>query len=64
MELAKIRHLDNKLSWSVIEDGDVVDLLRDWIIHLEEINLSPNTIEAYASHVARSGSFKLKKRRF
>jgi len=39
-------------SWTVLDDsGDVVGRIRDWIVHLEQINLSPNTIRAYVRHV-------------
>ncbi|WP_374961088.1 tyrosine-type recombinase/integrase [Spongiibacter tropicus] len=34
-----------------------VDSIRDWIVHLEQINQSPNTIQAYARHIARLGSY-------
>lgn len=35
------------------EDLTTVEAFRSWVIHLEEINFSPNTIEAYARHVGR-----------
>lgn len=50
MELVRIRHVDNQLSWTIVEDHEPVTVLRDWIVHLEELNFSPNTIEAYARH--------------
>lgn len=57
MELVRIRHVDNQLSWTIVEDDEPVTVLRDWIIHLEELHFSPNTIEAYARHVARLGTY-------
>lgn len=57
MELVKIRFPDSRLSWTVLDDCEPVAIIRDWIIHLEEINQSPNTIQAYARHIARLGSY-------
>ena len=58
MDLAKIRFSDSRCSWTVVDkDGRPVDAIRDWIVHLEQVNQSPNTIQAYARHVARLGSF-------
>jgi len=58
MRLVKIRYSDTAVSWTVLDhDGGTVDPLRDWIVHLEETNLSPNTIVAYARHMARLGSY-------
>ena len=57
MELARIRHTDGRLSWTVVADDEPVPALRDWIVHLEELNFSPNTIEAYARHVVRLGTY-------
>lgn len=58
MELAKIRFRDSRCSWTVIDsNGTPVDAIRDWIVHLEQINQSPNTVQAYARHVARLGSY-------
>ncbi|MAX55403.1 MAG: integrase [Alcanivoracaceae bacterium] len=58
LELVKIRFDDSNYSWTVIDDhGNPVDEIRDWIVHLEQINLSPNTIQAYARHVARLGTY-------
>ena len=58
LELVKIRFDDYNYSWTVIDDhGNPVDEIRDWIVHLEQINLSPNTIQAYARHVARLGTY-------
>jgi site-specific recombinase XerD len=53
MLLKKIRFPNGKVSWTVYDEGGTVEYLRNWIIHLEEINFSPNTIEAYARHVTR-----------
>lgn len=57
MELAKLRFQDNSVSWTLLDDGESVDPVRDWIVHLEEINQSPNTIEAYARHISRFARF-------
>lgn len=57
MEMVRIRHVDNRLSWTIVEDDEPVTVLRDWIVHLEELHFSPNTIEAYARHVARLGTY-------
>lgn len=57
MELVRIRHVDNRLSWTIVEDDEPVTVLRDWIVHLEELHFSPNTIEAYARHVGRLGTY-------
>lgn len=57
MELVRIRHLDNRLCWTIVDEGQPVTALRDWIVYLEELHLSPNTIEAYARHVARLGTY-------
>lgn len=58
LELVKIRFDDSRCSWTVIDGcGKTIDCVRDWIIHLEQINQSPNTIQAYARHVARLGSY-------
>ena len=47
MELVKIRFPNNSYSWTIVENGESVKVLRDWIIHLEDINFSPNTIGVY-----------------
>lgn len=57
MDLVRIRHVDNQLSWTIVDDGEPVTVLRDWIVYLEELNFSPNTIEAYARHAARLGTY-------
>ena len=58
LELVKIRFDDSNYSWTVVDEhGNPVDDIRDWIVHLEQINLSPNTIQAYARHVARLGTY-------
>lgn len=57
MELAKIRFGDHQISWTVLDNGEPVGCVRDWILHLEETNQSPNTVQAYARHVARFGTF-------
>ena len=57
LELVKIRFDDQRYSWTVVDNNNTVDCIRDWIVHLEEINQSPNTIQAYARHIARLGSY-------
>lgn len=57
MNLVRIRHVDNQLSWTIVDDGEPVTVLRDWIVFLEELHFSPNTIEAYARHAARLGTY-------
>jgi integrase len=58
LELAKIRFNDSRCSWTVIDNnGTPVEAVRDWIVHLEQVHQSPNTIQAYARHVARLGSY-------
>ena len=57
MDLVRIRHVDNQLSWTILDEDESVTALRDWIIYLEELNFSPNTIEAYARHAARLGGY-------
>lgn len=58
MKLVKIRYSDTNVSWTVLDNaGETVAPLRDWIVHLEETNLSPNTIIAYARHMARLASY-------
>jgi integrase/recombinase XerD len=45
-------------SWTVLDDdGDVVECLRHWIVHLEQTHASPNTIRAYVRHVVDFASF-------
>ncbi|MFK5893109.1 MAG: tyrosine-type recombinase/integrase [Pseudomonadota bacterium] len=58
MKSVKIRLPNNTTSWTVIDhEGNTVDEVRDWINHLEETNMSPNTIKAYSRHVARLGGY-------
>lgn len=60
LELVKIRFDDSRTSWTVVDEhGTPVDYLRDWIVHLEQVNQSPNTIQAYARHLARLGTYLL-----
>jgi site-specific recombinase XerD len=45
-------------SWTVLDDdGDVVECLRHWIVHLEQTHASPNTIRAYVRHVVDFANF-------
>lgn len=58
LELVKIRFDDVRYSWTVVdESGAPIDSIRGWIVHLEEIDQSPNTIQAYARHISRLGSY-------
>lgn len=57
LELVKIRFDGHRYSWTVLDGDNPVEAIRNWIIHLEEINQSPNTIQAYARHISRLGSF-------
>lgn len=58
MRLVKIRYSGTAVSWTVVDnDGETVAPIRDWIVHLEETNLSPNTVVAYARHMARLGRY-------
>lgn len=52
MRAARIAMPNGERSWTVLDvEGDVVDSIRQWIIHLEETNASPNTTTAYLRHV-------------
>lgn len=54
MAVLKIRFPDGRISWTVDhDDQSTVDAFRSWVIHLEEIHFSPNTIEAYSRHIGR-----------
>lgn len=54
MAVLKIRFPDGRISWTVNhDDQSTVDAFRSWVIHLEEIHFSPNTIEAYSRHIGR-----------
>ncbi len=45
-------------SWTVLDDdGDVVDRVRAWIVHLEQTHASPNTVRAYVRHVVDLANF-------
>jgi len=58
MNLQKIRYVNNVISWTVVDNDDnTVEPIRNWIIHLEEINYSPNTIQAYTRHVVRLANY-------
>ncbi|MED5525428.1 MAG: tyrosine-type recombinase/integrase [Pseudomonadota bacterium] len=58
MNLVKIRFGDSSFSWTVVDaDGEPIDVIRHWIVHLEQTNFSPNTVEAYARQIARLGRF-------
>ena len=50
--LSRIEMPDGRRSFTVLDDnGNVADDLRQWIVHLEQTNASPNTVRAYARHV-------------
>lgn len=54
LAVLKIRFPDGRTSWTINNnDEPTVEAFRSWVVHLEEINFSPNTIEAYARHVGR-----------
>ena len=58
MRAARIRRPDGRVSWTVLDDrGEVVAPVRAWLIHLEQIRMSPNTMERFAKHVALLGAF-------
>jgi integrase/recombinase XerD len=55
---ARIRYPDGRVSWTLLDNRDeVVAPARAWLIHLEQIRMSPNTIERFAKHVAALGAF-------
>ncbi len=58
LRTARIAMPDGRRSWTVLdEDGEIVERLRDWIVHLEQTDASPNTIRAYARHVVDFANF-------
>jgi integrase len=58
MHAAKIRYPDERVSWTVLDEaGATVESVRAWIVHLEQIRMSPNTIERCAKHVASLGAY-------
>lgn len=60
MAVLKIRFPDGRISWTIDHhDEPTIDAFRSWVVHLEEINFSPNTIEAYARHIGRLLSYLL-----
>jgi integrase len=55
---ARIRYPDGRVSWTLLDERDVVvESARAWLIHLEQIRMSPNTIERFAKHLASLGTF-------
>lgn len=55
---ARIEMPDGSRSWTVLDDsGDVIECLRNWIVHLEQTHASPNTIRAYLRHVVEFANF-------
>lgn len=49
---------DGTRSWTVLDDaGDVIESLRNWIVHLEQTRSSPNTIRAYLRHIVEFANF-------
>jgi len=58
MNSTRIHLPGGQRSWTVVDsEGYVVQVIRDWVIHLEETHTSPNTIKAYVRHIARLGSY-------
>lgn len=57
-QAARIEMPGGRRSWTVLDDdGDVVERLRHWIVHLEQTHASPNTIRAYVRHVVDFANF-------
>jgi len=57
-QAARIEMPGGRRSWTVLDDdGDVVECLRRWIVHLEQTHASPNTIRAYVRHVVDFANF-------
>jgi len=57
-QAARIEMPGGRRSWTVLDDdGDVVERLRHWIVHLEQTRASPNTIRAYVRHVVDFANF-------
>jgi len=51
-QAARIEIPGGRRSWTVLDDdGDVVECLRHWIVHLEQTHAPPNAIRAYVRHV-------------
>lgn len=57
-QAARIEMPGGRRSWTVLDDdGDAVEGLRHWIVHLEQTHASPNTIRAYVRHVVDFANF-------
>ncbi len=57
-QAARIEMPGGRKSWTVLDDdGDVVECLRHWIVHLEQTHASPNTIRAYVRHIVDFANF-------
>ena len=57
-QAARIEMPGGRRSWTVLDDdGDVVECLRHWIVHLEQTHASPNTIRAYVRHIVDFANF-------
>src|SRR5690606_12661 len=55
---ARIVMPGGQCSWTVLDDdGGTVQRMRDWIVHLEQTNMSPNTVRAYLRHVVDLANF-------
>ncbi len=48
---------DGRTSWTVYDGDDVVDEVREFILHLEALRFAPNTVRHYARQVVRLGNF-------
>lgn len=58
MHNVKIRYPNGQISWRVVDDaGQAIEPACQWLLHLEQTYASPNSIKAYARHIARLGSF-------
>lgn len=58
MHAARIRLPDGRISWTVLDaEHETVQSARDWLLHLENIHMAPNTVERFAKHVATLGLF-------
>lgn len=57
MHLQRLLMPNGRTSWTVYDGDDVVDELREFIVHLEAVRFAPNTIRHYARHVVRLGNF-------
>ena len=58
MFVEKIRYPNDQISWTATsKSGETISDVRNWVIHLEQINLSPNTIKSYVRHIVKLGNY-------